>query len=222
MSAPPRLPEDLGSAFASLSVSAVAGPDCPPPEAIWDAVTGAASPVRAAEIVEHTSRCFACAEAWRLARELGARPVAGSGALPARRGFLGAGPGRWTALAAMAVLAAGLGFFVVLRRAAPPIVMRAGEEAAIHSLVPESTPLSREDCILRWSAPAAGARYTVRVGTEDLSPVALVERLELAEYSIPAKDLEKIPSGSVIVWQVEAVLPDGRRVASPGFRNRLE
>ena len=214
--------DDLRAAFASLSTSAAGGPECPSADAIWDAVTGAAPSAQASAIVEHTSRCFACAEAWRLARELGARPIAGPGALPAGRGFLGAGPGRWTALAAMAVLAAGLGVFVALRRAAPPIVMRAGEEVAIRSLVPESTPLSREGCILRWSEPAAGARYTVRVGTEDLSPVAFVDRLEQAEYAIPAKDLEEIPPGSVIVWQVEAVLPDGRRVASPGFRNQLE
>lgn len=221
MSEAPRLPEDLGPAFASLSAAAVAGPDCPPPEAIWDAVTGAASPVRAAEIVEHTSRCFACAEAWRLGREFGAGRLVSPGSA-------GSGPasrfpriGAWTAMAAVVTLLAGFGV-ILLRREAPPSEMRAGEEIAIASLVPESAALSRVACILKWSIPAEGALYTVRVGTEDLSPVALVERLEQAEYAIPAKDLEKLPSGSVIVWQVEAVLPDGRRIASPGFRNRLE
>jgi hypothetical protein len=110
----------------------------------------------------------------------------------------------------------------MLRRGQPPVVMRAGEEIAIRSLVPESAPLPREACVLKWSEPAGGARYTVRVGTEDLSPVARAENLDRAEYTVPAKDLERIPPASVLVWRVEAVLPDGRRIASPGFRNRLE
>jgi hypothetical protein len=222
MNPPSRPPEDLKAAFASLSESAVSGPDCPPPEAIWDAVTGAGSPAHASAVVEHTSRCFACAEAWRLAREFGGRTVSepgSAGSTPASRV-----PGRrtWTALAAaMVVLSAGIGL-VILRRGAPPVVMRAGEEIEIRSLVPESAPLSREACVLKWSEPAAGARYTVRVGTEDLAPIALAENLDRAEYRIQAKDLEKVPQGSAIVWRVEAVLPDGRRIASAGFRNRLE
>jgi hypothetical protein len=114
------------------------------------------------------------------------------------------------------------GLVVILRRGAPPVVMRAGEEVAIRSLVPESAPLPREACVLRWSEPAGGARYTVRVGTDDLSPIALGENLDQTEYRVQAKDLEKVPPGAVIVWRVEAVLPDGRRIASPGFRNRLE
>jgi len=218
----PRPPEDLTTAFASLSESAVGGPDCLPPEAIWEAVTGVATPARAAAVVDHTSRCFACAEAWRLAREFGARsiPEPGSaGATPASRT---AGLRSWTALAAAVVtLVAGLGV-VMLRRGEPPVVMRAGEEVAIVSLVPEAAPLPREACVLRWSETAGGARYTVRVGTEDLSPIALAENLDTTEYRVQAKDLEKIPPGSAIVWRVEAVLPDGRRIVSTGFRNRLE
>lgn len=217
-----RSPGDLKTAFAALSESAGGGPDCPPPEAIWDAVTGVATPARAAAIVDHTSRCFACAEAWRLAREFGAQsiPAPGSaGSTPAARIQ---GLRAWTVLAAAVVtVVAGLGV-VILRRSAPPVVMRAGEEVAIVSLVPEAIPLRREECILTWSEPAAGARYTVRVGTEDLSPVALADRLDRAEYTISAKDLEKLPAGSVLVWRVEAVLPDGHRITSTGFRNRLE
>ena len=221
MSQAPRPPDDLTAAFASLSVSATGGPDCPSPEAIWEAVAGAASPAGAATVVDHTSRCFACAEAWRLALELGARTLTEPGSAGTAPASRVPGIPTWTALAAVLVLASGLGV-VMLRRAAPPEVMRAGEEATVRSLVPESTPLSREECVLRWSEPAAGALYTVRIGTEDLSHVAFAERLERAEYTIPAKGLEKIPSGSAIVWQVEAVLPDGRRIVSPGFRNRLE
>jgi hypothetical protein len=216
MSQTPGLPEDLKAAFASLSESAIGGPDCPSPEAIWECATGGGSPDRASAVVDHTSRCFACAEAWRLARAFGARTIP-------EPGSAGSPPAwTWTALAAaVVVVAAGIGV-VALRRGAPPVVMRAGEEVAIRSLVPESAPLPREACVLRWSEPAAGARYTVRVGSEDLSPIALRENLDRTEYRVQAKDLEKMPPGSAIVWRVEAVLPDGRRIASPGFRNRLE
>jgi hypothetical protein len=222
MNGTPRSTDDLKAAFASLSESAAGGPDCPPPEAIWEAFTGAGSPADVSSVVEHTSRCFACAEAWRLAREFrgGSIPEAGSsGSTPASRV-----PElrTWTALAAAVItLAAGLGIMLLLR-GAPPVVMRAGEEVAITSLVPESIPLPKNACILKWSEPAAGARYTVRVGTEDLSPIALAEKLDRPEYKVETKDLEKVPAGAAIVWRVEAVLPDGRRVASPTFKNRVE
>lgn len=222
MTEAPRSLEDLKAAFASLSDSAVGGPECPPSEEIWESATGGGSPVRVSDVVDHTSRCFACAEAWRLAREFGVRTIlepGSAGSSPAARV-----PGRrtWTALAAaVVVVTTGLGV-LMYRRSAPPFVMRAGEEVAIHSLVPESAPLPREGCVLRWSKPADGARYTVRVGTEDLAPIALAENLDQPEYTVQLKDLEKVPPGSAIVWRVEAVLPDGRRIASPGFRNRLE
>jgi len=222
MSRTPGPPEDLRAAFASLSESSVSGPECPSPEEIWDAAAGGESPARVSAVVDHTSGCFACAEAWRLAREFGgqSKMAPGSpGSTPAARV-----PGRraWTALAAaVVVLSAGIGV-VVLRRGAPSVVTRAGEEVEIRSLVPESAPLPRETCILKWSQPGDGARYTVRVGTEDLSPIALAEHLDQPEYRLTATDLEKIPPGAAIVWRVEAVLPDGRHIASPGFRNRLE
>lgn len=216
MNRAPESTDELKAAFASLSEKAVGTPGCPAAEAIWDAVTGAASPALASQVVEHTSRCFACAEAWRLAHEFGGRPIAEPGR---------AGPGlrSWTALAAAVItLAAGTGIVLMLRRGTPPVVMRAGEEVAIQSLVPETTPLARNACVLKWSELAAGARYTVRVGSEDLSPISYVENLDRNEFTIPPADLETLPPGSVIVWRVEAVLPDGRRVASPGFRNRVE
>ncbi|HKQ18800.1 MAG TPA: hypothetical protein VJW75_03535 [Candidatus Eisenbacteria bacterium] len=234
MSGEPRLPEDLRAEFATLSASAVGGPDCPPPEAIWDAVTGAASSAAASAVVDHTSRCFACAEAWRLARELHgparAEPGSMSGSEPgSAQGSTGRAPAirdpairNWTALAAaVVVLSAGVGI-LMLRRQTPTVVMRAGEEVTIASLTPESVPLPKQACVLKWSEPAGGARYTVRVGSEDLSPVAHAENLDRNEFTIPPADLEKLPPGSVIVWRVEAALPDGRRLASPGFRNRLE
>ncbi|HET8945564.1 MAG TPA: hypothetical protein VFQ07_01160 [Candidatus Polarisedimenticolia bacterium] len=212
-------PEDLKAVFASLSESAAGGPDCPPAGEIWEAATGALTGGRASAVVEHTSRCFACAEAWRLAREFGARSVPEGGAASGPA-FRVPAAGTWAALAAAVIVIAGLGV-VMFRRNEPAPVMRAGDEVAIRSLVPETTPLPREACLLKWSEPAPGARYTVRVGSEDLSAIALAQNLDKAEYKVEAKDLEKLPPGSKIVWRVEATLPDGRRIASPAFANRL-
>lgn len=232
MNEAPRSSKDLQDAFVSLSERAVPGPDCPPAGAIWEAVTAEASQERASAVVEHMSGCFACAEAWRLAREFGARAVPEGGAAPGSAsripgGSMGVpgtgsrvpGAGTWFALAAALVVIVGVG--VMLRRTEPPPVMRAGDEVAIRSLVAEATPLPREDCVLKWSEPAPGARYTVRVGLEDLSPIALAQNLDRAEYKVEPKDLEKVPPGSKIIWRVEAALPDGRRIASPTFANRL-
>lgn len=222
MNRAPHSPEDLEAAFASLSESAVSGPDCPTPGEIWETARGGESPVRASAVVDHTSRCFACAEAWRLAREISGRRIPEPGSAGSTPTSRVPGLRTWTALTAAAVVVtAGLGV-LMYRRSTPPFVMRAGEEVAIHSLVPESAPLPREGCVLRWSKAADGARYTVRVGTEDLAPIALAENLDQPEYTVQIKDLEKVPPGSAFVWRVEAVLPDGRRLASPGFRNRLE
>ena len=222
MNQPPPLPEDLRDTFAALSLSAVPRPDCPAPEAIWEAATGAAPAASAAAVVEHTSGCFACAEAWRLARAVADTAIAAPGSTGSAPSSGAFGGRTWILLAAAVVtVTAGLGV-LTLRRSEAPVVMRAGEEVAIRSLVDESTPLARAHCVLKWSEPAPGARYTVRVGTEDLAPVAHVADLDRAEYTVPAQDLEKLPAGSVLVWRVEAVLPDGRRIDSPGFRNRLE
>lgn len=57
-----------------------AGADCPPAPRLWEAVHGELDPAEAAVVVDHLSSCGACAEAWRLAREIApeqtdARPV---------------------------------------------------------------------------------------------------------------------------------------------------
>lgn len=210
--------EDLRRGFAALSATAAPRGDCPAPEAIWDALRGESPTDSAATVVEHTSRCYACAEVWRLDFEFSGRKlpsvVSGTRA-PAFK--------VWVGLAAAAVLlvAAGIGI-MMMPRGSQPVVTRSGEETAITSLVPETAPLPRGACTLRWSSPSAQARYTLRVGTEDLSPIASGQNLDHPEYTVPEKNLEKLLPGATIVWRVEADLPDGRHIASPAFRNKVE
>jgi hypothetical protein len=221
--------DDLRRAFAGLSENARPRADCPPAEAIWDALGGAGTAEETAAIVAHTAECFACAEAWRLGVQFAGGPSAGaqtpgagagagaslgSGFLRDRRILLGIG-------LAAAVLVAVVGLRM-LRPQAPDEMLRAPDEATITSLVPDSATLPRAACTLKWTAPAPDARYKVRVGTEDLSPVASAADLHDAAYTVPMDMLKPLAAGTVLVWQVEATLANGRRIDSPAFKNRLE
>jgi hypothetical protein len=219
-----RLPlEALRAAFASLSANAAPGPDCPVPDSIWEALRGEMSARSTAAIVEHTSRCHACAEAWRLGHELAGQRRAETGAVARATAFRVPAFGVWASLAAAALLVIVVGIGIVMPpRNQPPSVTRAGEESAIQSLVEGTASLPRGACVLKWSAPVAGARYRIRVGTQDLTPIASLQNLERPEYQVPIKNLEKLPPGAILVWRVEAILPDGRRIASTAFMNKIE
>jgi len=59
-------------------------PDCPSPETIWSAVRGELPPQTLREVVEHTARCAACAEDWRLAVEVNRQAEEQEEAVPGR------------------------------------------------------------------------------------------------------------------------------------------
>jgi len=209
--------DELRRRFASLSAEAVPGDSCPSAEAIWDALRGEAPPAETESVVAHTAGCPTCAEAWRLGREF-----AGKGSAAARKPLSRrARPWATLALAAALVLVAGLALERSLR-GPEPIVTRSGEESGIRSIVPETAVLHRQSCRLRWSEAGVGARYVVRVGAEDLTAIATSASLDKPEYVVPETSLEKLPSSATIVWRVEASLPDGRKVASPAFKNKVE
>jgi len=209
--------EELRRRFASLSEQAVPGDSCPTPEAIWDALRGEASSAQTESIVMHTAECPACAEAWRLGREFAGQSGAAARE-PVRRW-----PGRWTilALAASLVIVAGIAIQRIMWSPAP-IPTRSAAELTIRSLLGESEALHRQACRLRWSEAGPQARYVVRVGGADLSMIDTSPSLDKPEYVVPEKSLEKIPPGATIVWRVEASLPDGRKMASPAFKNVIE
>ena len=46
--------------------------------------------------------------------------------------------------------------------------------------------------------------------------------LERAEYTVQPAVLAGLEPGSLVLWQIEAVLPDNRRIVSKTFATRLE
>lgn len=107
-----------------------AGVDCPPSLRIWEAVNGQLEPADAAAVVDHVSSCGACAEAWRIARELEVEEAGGPVIpFPARRrtSFV------WGLLAAAATLVLAIGAWPLLRSASVPA-------PATATSVPQSTP----------------------------------------------------------------------------------
>lgn len=201
--------DDLRKRFVAAAERSRPAPGCPGLESFWEAQQGELSAARTRELIEHTVHCPACAEGWRVAHAMGAMEQE-----PAQRQ---ASSGRWImAAAAAAVLAVMIGLTTLvptaLRDAQP--VYRAGPSEIIRSLTPEEVPLPRSDFVLRWSPGPEGTLYAVRLTTASFSPVALIDGLERSEWRVESKQLERIESGTRLLWRVEALLPDGRRVQS--------
>jgi hypothetical protein len=81
--------------------------------------------------------------------------------------------------------------------------------------------LQRNAVVLRWADQGPDARYTVTITTPDLTPVDSALDLGRPEYLVPEATLEHLPSGTTLLWRVEARLPGGRVVSSPPARVQL-
>ncbi|HEV8582257.1 MAG TPA: zf-HC2 domain-containing protein [Thermoanaerobaculia bacterium] len=208
----------LRAAFAAPA--AAPNPEsCPAPETIWAAVRGELPPRELREVVDHTAVCAACAEDWRLAAELIRESSAAPAAVPGK--VLQGRFGRWRPLTAAAALAAGLLIAVGIYRLGDfgpkQPTYREAESTAIRSLMPADQPLPRQGAVLRWSPVAGAESYDVRVSTEDLRLVLTAESRKEPSYAIPESALSSLAPGTKLLWQVDAVLPDGSRRSSPTF-----
>lgn len=209
----------LRKAFATSSQHTPEPAACPAPEKIWDAVQGALPADEVREIVQHTAVCAACAEDWRLAHTLQTQDAAVAAVAPPAPLRFAPRVHRmrnWglAAAAALAMTFVGVQWF---QRPQPDGQTYRGEQSAIHSLVAEGQALPRDRFVLKWSA-AAGATYGIQVSTEDdLRVVASAEGLKKAEYQVPASALSGLPSGSRLLWNIEADLPAGGHVKSKTF-----
>ncbi len=213
--------QPLREAFAALAERARPRPDCPEPERLWDAAAGQLPATQARQLVDHTASCPSCAEAWRLARELGRHAREGR---PAVGSALSRGGWRWAAAAAAAVVLALVGVQLWWTRpvGGPPAEYRDPDIETIRSLLTDGAFLPREEFRLRWEAPPDAARFDVLVMTEELEVISRTRGLETPEYRVPDAQLEALPPGTRVLWQVEAVLEDGGSAVSPTFVNRLE
>ncbi len=212
----------LRTAFTSFGEVTPGAGDCPPAERIWMAVRGELPPRDIKPIVLHTSVCGACAEAWRIAH--GAASEVQVVRAPDR-------PGAWRSvwvwgpgLAAAALLLIGLvvdGPFDLSDRG-PSTQYRDSATTGIRSLLPDNAELDRNELVLRWSPGPEGSRYNIKVLTEDLTIVSQSFSLPTSEYTIPVTAVSSLPSGTRLLWQVEAVGKDQPRQSSPTYTVRLQ
>lgn len=195
-----------------------AGEACLSADWIWEAVTGAQTPEALASGLDHVTQCAACAEAWRVAHEL--LVATGQAGGERREGAAWKSWRVWLpAAAALIVLAGGVasdrGWFERRPTRSDSDVVRGG--AAVLASTLTGTSCDRSACRLEWSDAGPGARYTVRVTSATLEPLSFATGLGAPAYTVPVSAVAALPPASEVLWQVEAVLPDGRRVASTTF-----
>lgn len=168
------------------------------------------------DVLLHIACCTACAAAWRVTRDVAA-PAEPLQFSVRRRTPMST---HWYRLAAAAVLclaAVGLGVIFWPSGEQPSPIYRAPEGQWLRSTIDADDPLPRDRFVLRWTSGPEGTFYDVRVLGARLEPLARVRGLDRPEYTVRAEALEQLPSGTRVLWQVTAHLPDGQPVESETF-----
>ena len=226
---PPQVPEHLTDEHLREAFGTAIrgdGPDAATTEAIWRAVSGACSPAELQALLEQVRACPELAEAWRMARAIHAEVVPSQAPAPASTPTVGhvvRGPATWWRQPA--VVGAGA---VMLMAAVALLVVQPGPvqnrgpgpmraDTIDLATTLDETPLQRDAAVLRWTAAPEGTVYGVTITTDALEPVARVGGLHAPEWQIPPESLAAVPAGTVLLWRVEAQLPDGTRQRSPTF-----
>ena len=216
--------------------------DCPMPDRIWAAVQLELPLEERLAIIDHTTTCQVCAEAWRLSMELAAEGATAALPKPGREesnlqaigrddltrtpfnraGILTTAKSRlaWAAIAASLVVITGLVFALRSSLTDEP-VLRAPETGDIRSLVAERGQIPRDDFRLEWSAGPSGARYDLTVTTSDLEVIVDVRGLDRPEYRIAPERLADVPPGARVFWRVSARTSDGATVSSRTFETTV-
>ena len=192
-------------------------------ERIWQAATGQLPPAETRELAALAAGDPELAQAWRLARELGAEDVSAARPITTTRFAASWSAPRMLALAAALVLGVGLLFWLPRfdrDSTTEDTVLRSGDRSArIEALLADGAQLPRAAFVLRWSPAADPAtRYTARVSTADLRLLAELTGLTQSEVTVSPQALASTPPGTELYWQVEARFPDGLTSSSPVFR----
>lgn len=210
--------------------------DCPPPEDYLRLESGEVTPEERRRLEEHAGRCPACAAERELARAFVAGPEPGEdvdfvvGRLEALRLHETPRPlefsghrarkkplvTRWVgSLAALVVLAVGLGLFLRSQQAPPLPEPGRGEVfrgAEIQDLQPagEFPQVPRE---FRWSAIAGAASYRVTLRAVD-ETVLWQESVAEPSARLPEEVARGLHPAVLYTWTVEALNERGERLAA--------
>jgi hypothetical protein len=195
---------------------------CPSAEEYWAAAVGELPFERLQSLVDHGASCAECAEAWRILGELRHEPDVAPGAMPLHPPAPeGHRPLMGRAFAPLMITAIAAGALWVAFRPAPiepPSVERGNGSGSFHA---ESRPVQPPgNAVLRWSEVPGATSYNVTVLTQDLVVVHRSVGLSSRELRLP-EAVGQRAAGTGLLWNVDAVLPDGRTVASPTFEVRL-
>ena len=204
----------------------VPSPECLTAETLLAGVRGELPPRELRQALDHLASCASCSEDWRLAVAVERQTAESATVAAPRTGRVIQGRfGSWRPLTAAAALAAGLLIAVGIYSTGglgpqePPF--REAADTAVHSLLVQGQALPRQGAVLRWSAVTGAASYDVRISTDDLRPVQTADGVTATEYRIPDAALAALPAGTKLLWQVEAVFPDGTSRSSATFTNPL-
>jgi hypothetical protein len=202
------------------------GTDCPPADDYWAAADGALPFERVRGLVDHGARCARCAEAWRILVDVRREAPEAQGDQGTRqplaptpsstRGFR---PRSLLPLVLSAVAAGGLWIALRPPPPVPPPVERGATTPTVRAESPAEQPAA--EAVLRWSAVPGASSYNVTVLTPDLVVVHQALGLSASELRLPPTVGERAAGGGLL-WNVDAVLKDGRTVASPTFEVRLK
>lgn len=208
-------------------------------DTLWEAVRGEAEPPVVAALADRMARDPALAEDWRVARAFAIEADPGQGERRAPDGaeraegaaippsMVAAGEPanrgdyrRWGVVVAL-VAAAVLLVLAWPRGGVAPYDdpddprMRGGGRGI--EVIRGEGLLSRDEAVLQWSEVSGAIRYELYVSRADLSPLFEERALESTSMVLSAERLRELPAGAELLWRVEAVMADDRRVISETF-----
>jgi hypothetical protein len=209
-------PQDLARLRAALAAGRGPEPAEADAERIFAALHGEMDAKDRQAVVDEMLKSADGVDVWQLAKEL-APPGVQRSAMPPS-----ASVWTWLPLAATLAITIGAGW-LVFKPSGPESApaYRSADGPTIASALPAGARLARGNPVLRWT-PVEGARYRVRVLSAALEPLDEAADLTSAEYRVRAGVLDLLPSGTTLLWQVEARAPGRATVVSPTFTVLVE
>lgn len=199
----------LREAFRDPPRDAPRGPDCPPPDRSLEVVLGRVSAEEREAFAAHAATCPGCAAEWRLARAF-----ADEETVPSRSSAR-----RWIAVAATLAILALVAVLIPRDTGPDPApTFRSGAGSGPASDVPEGASLPRGTFRLKWRDAGPGFRYDLRAFDARLRLLHEERGLIAPEATVPPEALASLAAGAVVLWQVEAIDPEGARIVSETFR----